>query len=62
MTDINLAFLARQIERVLAEQANIRDELRVIHARLTSIEVAIDSLSRQIERMNDRVRKLEDAQ
>ena len=62
MTDIDLGFLARHVERMLSELANIRGELRVGHARLTSIEVAIDGLSRQLERMNDRICKVEDAQ
>lgn len=49
MTEITLDFIARQIERVLSEQADIRDQLKMVNARLTSIEV----------RMNDRIRKLE---
>ena len=61
MNEVTLEFIARQLERVLFEQADTHDHLRIINARLTGIEVAIDSLQRQLERMNSRIHKLKDA-
>lgn len=48
---ITLESIASQLERMLNEQADMRDELRVIRVNLMSVEVAVDSLRRQVERM-----------
>ena len=64
-----LHFLARQNERILHDLADVRDELRVQGAMIMRLEGAVASLSEQVHgvhnqigRINDRVRKLEDAQ
>jgi hypothetical protein len=69
MTDVDLNFLARQNERILHDLADLRDELRVQGAMIMRLEGAVASLSEQVHgvhnqigRINDRVRKLEDAQ
>ena len=69
MAEITLDFIARQLERVLNDNADIREQLTVIraeigvmNARLSHIEMSVDSLRRQMERMNGRIRRLEDAQ
>lgn len=75
MAEIDLTFISRQLERVLAEQAAMRDEMLVSNARngylersLERVEASISVLMlemravrNQITRMNDRVVKLEDA-
>ena len=69
MTDVDLNFLARQNERILHDLAGVRDELRVQGATIMRLEGAVASLSEQVHvvhnqigRINDRLRKLEDAQ
>jgi hypothetical protein len=69
MTDVDLNFLARQNERILHDLASVRDELRVQGAMIMRLEGAVASLSEQVHvvhnqigRVNDRPRKLEDAQ
>jgi septal ring factor EnvC (AmiA/AmiB activator) len=75
MADVTLEFIAKQLERVLAEQAQMRDELLVTNARIgyvessmERIEAAIVTLTlevravrNQVGRMNNRIVKLEDA-
>lgn len=75
MTDIDLNFIARQVERVLTEQAAMRDDMRVLTAIVLRVDNTVarhqamfgeilDELRAmhvQITRMNDRIRKLEDA-
>lgn len=75
MTEITLEFISRQLERVLAEQAGMRDELLVTNARMGYVESSMErveagvtlltaevrALRNQVTRMNDRVVKLEDA-
>jgi hypothetical protein len=69
MADVDLNFLARQNERILHEISGVRDELRVQGAMIMRLEGAVASLSEQmhvvhnqIGRINDRLRKVEDAQ
>ena len=75
MAEVTLEFIAKQLERVLAEQAAFRDELLVTNARIGYVESSMDrieaglltvslelrALRNQIARMNDRIVKLEDA-
>jgi hypothetical protein len=68
MADVDLNFLARQNERILNDLAGVRDELRVQGAMIMRLEGAVASLSEQVHvvhgqvgRINDRLRKLEDA-
>ena len=65
--EIDLNFLARQIERVLSQLGSLRDEQRIQFAILQRLDHTMTSLvdemravHRQIARMNDRVQKLED--
>jgi hypothetical protein len=67
MADVDLNFIAHQLERLISDVAMMRDELRVQSAiimRLDSGQSAMLAELRatrdQIVRMNDRVHKLED--
>jgi hypothetical protein len=64
--DVDLNFLARQIERLLANDARQRDEMVVLTAMVTRLESAqptileqMRTLGSQIGRLNDRLGKLE---
>jgi hypothetical protein len=64
--DLNL--LGRHIERLLTELASLRDDVRVLTAivmrqdnTLTTPLQEMRATHEQIARMNDRIRKLEDA-
>jgi hypothetical protein len=68
MTDIDLNFIARQLDRVMTDIATLRDEIRVqgaITMRLDGGQSAmlaeLRAIRDQIVRMNDRIRKLEDS-
>jgi hypothetical protein len=68
MTEPDLSFLSRQIERVITEMASLRDDMRVLTAMvlrqdhtLTALLQEVREVHTQIGRMNDRIRKLEDA-
>jgi hypothetical protein len=68
MAKIDLAFLARQNERIMADNASMRDELRVQTAMITRLDGTVAGLVQEVRavhtwmvRMDDRVRKLEDA-
>jgi hypothetical protein len=72
---IDLNFIAHQIERVLADNAALRDDMRVIIAMITRLDNTRDrhetlledmlneirAIHNQVARMNERIRKLEDA-
>jgi hypothetical protein len=64
----DLNFIARQLDRLITDVSSMRDELRVQGAmimRLDALQTPIleemRAIHAQIARMNDRVRKLEDA-
>jgi hypothetical protein len=68
LADPDLNFLSRQNERILTEIASLRDDMAVLTAmvvRLDGSHAALLQETRathvQIARMNDRIRKLEDA-
>jgi hypothetical protein len=68
MAEPDLSFIARQLERVLTEVGGLRDEVRVQGAMILRLDGTITALLEefrathaQITRMNDRIRKLEDA-
>jgi hypothetical protein len=68
MAEIDLAFLARQSERIMADNASMRDELRVQTAMITRLDGAVAGFVQEVRaihtwmaRIDDRVRKLEDA-
>lgn len=68
MADPDLNFIARQIERVLAEMqglrddnARFRDDMAVLTAMVLRLEHAHGRMFDQFDRINQRVRRLEDA-
>jgi hypothetical protein len=68
MAEPDLAFLAQQIERLINNDARQRDDMAVLTAivmrldgTVTSLLQEVRALHAQIARMNDRVRRLEDA-
>jgi ubiquinone biosynthesis protein UbiJ len=68
MTDPDLNFLARQVERLINDVGSLRDDMRVLTAMvlrqdhtLARLVEEVRAVHEQISRMNDRIRKLEDA-
>jgi hypothetical protein len=66
---IDLSFIARQLERVIAEQASMRDEMRVQLAIIMRLDTTLAAVLHelrethtQIARINDRILKLEEVQ
>jgi hypothetical protein len=64
---VTLEFLAAQIERVLAEQAAMRDDIRVLTAIVLRHENTLKDMLEQMramvaqhQRFNDRLRRLEE--
>lgn len=69
MAEITLEFIARQLDRVITENASIRDDLRVLTAITLRVDSTVTGLLTEMHaihismnRMNDRIRKLEEAQ
>ena len=69
MVEPDLAFLAHQGERILTEIASLRDDMAVLTAVVLRLDGSRSAMLQelraphtQIARMNDRIRKLEDAQ
>jgi hypothetical protein len=69
MAEVDLEFLARQNERIMADNASMRDELRVQTAMITRLDGTVAGLVQEVRaihtwmaRMDDRVRKLENAE
>lgn len=60
MTEVTLEFISHQIERLLRDNADMRERLMLIESQLSHVVVLVDSLHRRLDRMNDRIRKLED--
>ena len=63
---VTLEFLARQLERVLTEQASIREDLRVLtaivmrhDASLSAIIEQLRGMTAQFQRFDARLRRLE---
>lgn len=63
-----MEFIAQKIEQMLAEQMSMRDDMRVLTAIVLRLDGTLSATlnemretHRQIARMHDRVRKLEDA-
>lgn len=75
MTEVSLEFISQQLERVLTEQGSQRDEIRVLSAIVMRIDGTtqrheattlslmeeLRAIHDQINRMNDRIRRLENA-
>jgi hypothetical protein len=49
MPDINLAFLARQLERPIEGQARLQDDMTVVMARLERVERSAESAVERLE-------------
>ena len=67
MTEPDLMFLARQIERLVSDVASLRDDMAVLTAvvmrqdgTLAAVLQETRATHAQIARMNGRIRKLED--
>ena len=68
MPEVSLEIIAKRLERLLGEIADVRDEQLVTNAMLRAMEasqqamfVQLTTMTRQFSRLNDRVAKLEDA-
>jgi hypothetical protein len=68
MAEVDLAFISRQLDRLIADNASLRDDMGVMTAivlRLDGTQSALltelRAVHTQIGRMNDRVRKLENS-
>ena len=59
MTEITLEFIARQLDRVLAEQAGIRDEMLVLGARMHKVEASLDVLVSEVRAMRNSLSRIE---
>ena len=59
MADIDLNFLAAQIERVLTETRDIRERLTELERCVTALEDAIALLITRIAKLNKRIECLE---
>jgi len=64
--EITLEFIARQLERVLTEQASLRDDMRVLTAMVLRIDgtlnrllVEVHEMHAQHARFSDRLRAVE---
>jgi hypothetical protein len=62
VTEIDLAFISRQLDRVLGEQRHMRDDLSNIKTRLTALESAFGLLITQIATLNGRLNRFEEQQ
>jgi hypothetical protein len=51
MTEVSLEFIAQQIERVLAEQRHMRNQIAGIHDQLTMLPGIRDELTLQREQL-----------
>jgi len=68
MAEVDLAFLARQMERVINEVGRLHDEMTVHTATITRLDGTVGGLVQEVRaihtwmaRVDDRARKLEDA-
>ena len=65
--NVTLEFIAKQLERVIADQAEMRDDIRVLTAIVLRHENTLKDILSQIrtmvaqhQRFNDRLRRLEE--
>ena len=49
MPEINLAFLARQLERLIEGQARLQDDMTVVMARLERVERSAETAVERLE-------------
>jgi outer membrane murein-binding lipoprotein Lpp len=69
MTDIDLNFIAKRLDQLGADVANIRDDITVLIAMISRLEASVGAQVQesrathsQMARFNDRLRKVENAQ
>jgi septal ring factor EnvC (AmiA/AmiB activator) len=55
---VTLEFIARQLERVLTEQADMRDQMTVLTAMVMRIEVTVHALEIEVRAMHSRLDRL----
>jgi predicted nuclease with TOPRIM domain len=60
MTEPDLAFIARLVERVLSDGREIREELRQIREELRGLRQDFGLLREELRLLSDRVGRLED--
>jgi hypothetical protein len=68
MVEPDLNFISRQVERLVTDVASMRDDVAVLSAMVLRLDGSMSALLQetrathtQIARMNDRIRRLEDA-
>jgi serine/threonine protein phosphatase PrpC len=68
MAEVDLAFVARQLERLINDMAGLKDDMTVVMARLDRIDATSHSLVTEVRAMHSRhdrlarrVERLEDA-
>jgi hypothetical protein len=69
MPEIDLKFIAKRLDQLGADFANMRDDITVLTAMVARVEASLGSLviesratHRQMARFNDRLRKVENAE
>ena len=68
MPDIDLNFIAKRLDQLGADVANLRDDMTIVTAILSRLEASMTSLvvefratHSQMARFNERLRKVENA-
>jgi len=56
---VDLEFLGRQTDRILAELRNVREDIQNIKIRLTALESAFGLLITQIASLNNQIDRME---
>ena len=59
MTEVNLEFISRQLDRVLVEMRALRQDVSDLKTRMTTLEGAIGLLVTQIATLNNRIDRFE---
>ncbi len=59
METVTLEFIAKQLERVLAEQAGMREDVRNIQADIAVLQHALLRVERDTERIKDMLSRLD---
>jgi predicted nuclease with TOPRIM domain len=56
---VDLEFLGKQTERILAELQGVREDMQNIKTRLTALESALDALLIKFASLNSRFNRME---
>jgi septal ring factor EnvC (AmiA/AmiB activator) len=59
METVTLEFIAKQLERVLAEQAGMREDVRNMQADIAVLQHALLRVERDTERIKDMLSRLD---